>query len=454
MNVFIRLLFFVLISLYLPVSFADPSTMNDFQLSTHAVGLSHTPEGIAVGPASPPFMRGDVFISHRGNANVVEDDYISRIDSLGSVSSFASLGAKDPGAIGFGKGPYAAHLFVTTNTTTLGLGDSQLLEIDSNGNVSVFANTGGSASGGIDFDTTGLYGSSIYLGVTGLDGIMEVNSSGIAIIPVFSLFPGPICGGPTALQFGLGNSFASSMYLAVDSCSPSITLSGVYTISPSGGISTLINTSTSPLVAKPGVDGMAFSEGGAFGEYLYLSDTINGTILRINASGTASVFASGLSAPKGIAFDGTDALYVLESGENRVIKIMPDIVPTISCVGFESPMASGPVIVKGDRALPLKIQLLSEANSIISAGDVVAAPVLRVHYQSLNDLNPIDVTSESLSAELATTGTQFQYADTKWKYNLKTVNFLTAGTYEITIVSGDETEYHISESCKATFVIK
>lgn len=42
-------------------------------------------------------------------------------------------------------------------------------------------------------------------------------------------------------------------------------------------------------------------------------------------------------------------------------------------------------------------------------------------------------------------------SDGAWQYNLKTSNYTAPGTYTITIVSGDETEYRIDPSCEAAF---
>ncbi len=97
--------------------------------------------------------------------------------------------------------------------------------------------------------------------------------------------------------------------------------SGVYTLSSSGNISSLATSNDSSFISRPGVGGLAFGPGGAFRTDLYLTDVVNGTILTISPQGSVEIFASGLDAPNDLAFDGTDSLYVAESGKNRVLRI-------------------------------------------------------------------------------------------------------------------------------------
>ncbi len=128
-------------------------------------------------------------------------------------------------------------------------------------------------------------------------------------------------------------------------------------------------------------------------------------------------------------------------------------VPSVSCVGFESPMNGGPVKVKKNRALPHKAQLLDESESPLNDLDIAAAPVIQVVYD--NGVLPAeDVSGDALSAGAGTDGNQFEFLDSKWQFNLKTRNYTGAGTYTTTMVSGDEAEYLIDPTCEATFVIK
>ena len=69
--------------------------------------------------------------------------------------------------------------------------------------------------------------------------------------------------------------------------------------------------------------------------------------------------------------------------------------------------------------------------------------------------DPDDVTDEVLPAGLGDEGNQFVFTeDWKWQFNLKTKNYTAAGTYTITMESGDDTEYVIEPKCVAVFVIE
>ncbi len=118
-------------------------------------------------------------------------------------------------------------------------------------------------------------------------------------------------------------------------------------------------------------------------------------------------------------------------------------------------MNSGPVTVKKNRVLPLKVELRDEnCDLAMDDTDIVTPPVLQVTYAA-GALPATDVTDEALSAGWGTEGNQFEYdiSTGLWRFNLKTKNYTASGTYTISIVSGDDTEYTIDSSISAAFVI-
>jgi hypothetical protein len=129
-------------------------------------------------------------------------------------------------------------------------------------------------------------------------------------------------------------------------------------------------------------------------------------------------------------------------------------VPELSCEGFEPPMNNGPVKVRKKLvALPLKMQLSDEGGLIIDA-DIAAPPVLQVLYDSGVGAAK-DVTGNALPALRVTIGNQFFFTKTgKWNFNLGAWHYSAPGTYTISVVSGDETEYVINPTCTATFVVE
>ena len=127
-------------------------------------------------------------------------------------------------------------------------------------------------------------------------------------------------------------------------------------------------------------------------------------------------------------------------------------VPTLDCVGFEPPMNAGAVKVKKNRVLPFKAQLLDEDNQSIDDIGIAAPPVIQVIFQD-GILPAENVSSEALPAGAGTDGNQFEFLDGKWQFNLKTRNYNAAGTYTVTIESGDTDEYLFDPTCEGTFVI-
>ena len=54
---------------------------------------------------------------------------------------------------------------------------------------------------------------------------------------------------------------------------------------------------------------------------LYITAGRAGTLLRVNREGKSEVFLSGLSNPTGVAFGPDGALFVLEAGRSRVLRV-------------------------------------------------------------------------------------------------------------------------------------
>jgi hypothetical protein len=117
-------------------------------------------------------------------------------------------------------------------------------------------------------------------------------------------------------------------------------------------------------------------------------------------------------------------------------------------------MDDGPVTVRGKkRALPHKAQLYDGYGVAVSDGDLLSPPVIQVLYDSGTGGDPVDVSDDALSAGLGSDGNQFVFTEEEvWQFNLKTGNYTAAGTYIITMESGDESEYLVEPTCEARFV--
>jgi len=129
-------------------------------------------------------------------------------------------------------------------------------------------------------------------------------------------------------------------------------------------------------------------------------------------------------------------------------------VPKYSCLGFENPMGKGPVTVKKNRVLPLKAQLIDQYGGLIIDTDVASPPVLQVTGKDSGGSNT-DLTNQGLFAGQGTGKKQFVFTDDgKWQFNLMTKNYSKPGTYSISILTGNSSEYVIEPTCRAIFTIE
>src|SRR5947209_6586296 len=99
--------------------------------------------------------------------------------------------------------------------------------------------------------------------------------------------------------------------------------------------STLLRSlfAASALIASPLLSTVANA---AVGDIL---ESNEGNILRFRGVGTPSTFATGLSNPKGIVFDGTGHMYVADAGKNQVyVYSLPDGAINLFVSGLNSPV--------------------------------------------------------------------------------------------------------------------
>jgi hypothetical protein len=132
-----------------------------------------------------------------------------------------------------------------------------------------------------------------------------------------------------------------------------------------------------------------------------------------------------------------------------------DVVPVtpFSCVGFQSPVATGTTIkVKKNRVIPFKAELLDGVTPVIGT-DLSAPPVIQVMFDSGGG-SAIDVTESALSAGLGTEGNQFVFSNGVWQFNLQTKNYTAKGTYTVTMDSGNGGVYIVNPTCTGQFVIE
>ncbi len=123
-----------------------------------------------------------------------------------------------------------------------------------------------------------------------------------------------------------------------------------------------------------------------------------------------------------------------------------------ACSGFQSPMDDGPVKVKKNRNLPFKALLLDGIDYVDDSWFALP-PVIQVSYDdeggTANDVSP-----DEFATGPGTDGNQFEFNGDHWKFNLKSKAYTSPGTYTVTMVSGDSSEYVIAPTCTAEFVVQ
>ena len=119
----------------------------------------------------------------------------------------------------------------------------------------------------------------------------------------------------------------------------------------SGGFSGDGNAATSAVLNSPG--GVAFD---ASNNYVYIADTNNNRVRKVDSSGIISTFAgtgatsniivnniaatsASLSAPYGVAIDPSGNVYIADSGHNRIRVVKSGIITTVA--GSAQPGFSG-----------------------------------------------------------------------------------------------------------------
>ena len=192
------------------------------------------------------------------------------------------------------------------------------------------------------------------------------------------------------------------------------------------------DVSTLSLTAFMGDASCGFGSGPCSNTTLTLSET-NSTRTGFNCPASGFCFQTSLGFP--VAF--------------------VDAAPKLACIGFEPPLADGPVTVKKNKVLPLKAELLDADGFALGDGDLMAPPVVQVMYDSgIMGQPSVDVSDDALPAGQGMDGNLFVFSGSKWQFNLKTKNYEAPGSYTITMVSGDGAEYRVDPTCEAQFVIE
>lgn len=126
---------------------------------------------------------------------------------------------------------------------------------------------------------------------------------------------------------------------------------------------------------------------------------------------------------------------------------------SVRCVGFEGPLKSYPVIVRGNRVLPLKAKLFDAWGTELTDLQLATPPLVQVSFNA-GDGKSINITQSAKPVGHDHDGNQFSYSGSYWRLNLHTGKYSSPGIYTITMKSGDPSEYRIYSysTCKTQFI--
>lgn len=131
----------------------------------------------------------------------------------------------------------------------------------------------------------------------------------------------------------------------------------------------------------------------------------------------------------------------------------PPVVPEMTCHGFYAPFDKDITISnKTKRAIPVKLELFDEYGQAQTDYDISSPPVINVTFNSTvyGSATTDDATLDSVGS--SNDGNQFSFnsAEQLWEYRLGTKQFSSAGTYQVTVTSGDTNEYTINNGTQCT----
>ena len=315
------------------------------------------PEGVAVDGA------GNLYIADSSNHR------IRKVDSTGTITTVAGTGE-----LGFsGDGGAATHATLaaptgvavdsTGNFYFTDTGNYRIRKVDSTGTITTVAGTGelgfsgdsGPATQaqidspyGVAVDSTG----NLYFADARNDRIRKVDSTGTITTVAGGMGSesfrngDPATRAPLNSPTGVAVDGAGNLYIAdrsnhrilkVDSAGTGTTVAGIPRVSGPGGDGGPARQATLSWPRGVAVDGAG---------NLYIADTGNGLIRKIDSTGTITTVAGGgglgsggdggpatqaqLTAPEAVAVDGAGHLYIADRSSNRVRKV--DSTGTITTV--------------------------------------------------------------------------------------------------------------------------
>jgi hypothetical protein len=127
------------------------------------------------------------------------------------------------------------------------------------------------------------------------------------------------------------------------------------------------------------------------------------------------------------------------------------LAPALTCQGFEAPLNTAVAVRKNARRiLPFRMNLLDSVDMPVQF--LLAAPILKVTYSGNYSYNQ-GFLEELSSVGQGDDGNSFTWNGEYWAFNLLTRG-LASGTYNVSVLSGDDEEYTVDTTCQGLFQIE
>ena len=131
----------------------------------------------------------------------------------------------------------------------------------------------------------------------------------------------------------------------------------------------------------------------------------------------------------------------------------PQGAPVVSCNGFAAPFDKDLLIKnRSKRTIPVVMTLTNTDGVELTDQDIISPPVVTIAFNS-SVAGTGSISDDSLlDPATSSQGNTFSYnVDTlAWEYRLSSRNLSSAGTYTVSVASGDDTEYVVDTTTQCT----
>ena len=399
-------------------------------------------------------LQAGIAVDWQGNVYVGDDSRLRKISASGAISTTAGSSAHGAGGDGIDEqdAVFTAIGGIALEATTGSeyIADShnnRIRHVDASGVVSTIAGTGGvgyTGNGGSALDAT-LY-----------------RPSAVAVDPAGNIYLGGVCQGGFSCLEATPNPQDLSVIRKIDA-------SGIITAVAGNGISGFggdDGAATSASLNHP----LSFTADGSGN--LYIADTYNHRVRKVDASGTITTVAgngvagfsgdggsapsASLNYPQDLAIDSFGTLYIADTGNNRIRKVTAaGVISTFAGTGVASFGGDGGLAVNAGLNGPTRLALAPSGSPlyVVDAGNYrirsiqseIATPEFSVAAGTYAPAQSVRITDATAGAAIyyTTNGTTPTTASSKY---LEPITVNVSETIKAVAVASNHTESAVASA--------